>query len=231
MKVAIIQSNYLPWKGYFDIIQDVDVFCFYDEVKYTKNDWRNRNKIYTKNGLQWLTIPISKDAVKLKIGEVNIEDPSWQLLHHKILQLAYKNAPYFKQLEYFLDEFYIKNQWSSLSELNQHTTKSISKFLKINTEFVNSKDYDLRGDRVNRLINLLTDLNATEYISGPSAKSYLEGCEELFQKNNIKLTFKSYGNYLPYQQLNNPFEHFVSIVDLIANVSESEIEKYIKASS
>src|SRR5213075_1126236 len=103
MKVVILQSNYIPWKGYFDLIHDADVFVFYDEVKYTKNDWRNRNKIYTKNGLQWLTIPIGNEAVKSKISEVGLTSSQWQSQHRKAIELGYANAKYFEQLEPVLD--------------------------------------------------------------------------------------------------------------------------------
>lgn len=227
MKAAIIQSNYLPWKGYFDIINDADVFCFYDEMKYTKNDWRNRNKIYSKNGLHWLTIPINKDAVKQKISEVRLEDSAWQNLHYTTLVNSYSRASYFSQLEFFLNDFYKDHTWNYLSELNQYSIKKIAEYLGIKTKFVNSKDYDLRGDRIERLINLLKDLGATEYISGPSAKDYLKGSENLFEQNNIKLTFKDYSGYPPYKQLSEPFENFVSIVDTIANVEKSDISTYI----
>lgn len=227
MKVAIIQSNYLPWKGYFDIIHDADVFCFYDEMKYTKNDWRNRNKIYSKNGLHWLTIPIYRDAVKEKISEVKLEDASWQSLHYTTLVTSYSKAPYFSQLESFLHDFYRDHTWHYLSELNHYSIKKIAEYLGIKTKFVNSKDFNLRGDRVERLIILLKDLGATEYISGPSAKDYLKGSEHLFEVNNIKLTFKDYVGYPAYRQLAEPFENYVSIVDTIANVAKVELNKYI----
>jgi hypothetical protein len=228
IKAAIIQSNYIPWKGYFDIINDVDVFCFYDEVKYTKNDWRNRNKIYSKNGLHWITIPIPKDAVRLKISEVIITDKSWQEQHYKMLMTTYGGAPYFSQLEYFMNELFVKNKWENLSELNQFSIKLISEYIGIKTEFVNSKGYKLSGNRVERLINLVKDLGGSEYISGPSAKDYLQNFEHLFEENNIKLTYKEYPVYPDYKQLRLPFEHFVSILDLIANIEQNEILKYMK---
>nr|MCU0390445.1 WbqC family protein [Thermoflexibacter sp.] len=104
MKVAVLQSNYLPWKGYFDIIGSVDAFIFYDEVQYTKNDWRNRNKLYGANGEFWLTIPIDKNAVKQKISEVKIGNSTWQSQHFKSIYLTYKRAPYFSQIEALLHE-------------------------------------------------------------------------------------------------------------------------------
>lgn len=227
MKAAILQSSYIPWKGYFDIINDVDIFCFYDEVKYTKNDWRNRNKIYPKSGIQWLTIPIAKDAVKLKISEVRITDEKWQDLHHKSLKFSYNGAPYFAQLKNFMEELYLKNQWEYLSVLNQHSIKMISGYLGIKTRFIDSSELNLRGDRVERLINILKDLGADEYLSGPSAKDYLSGHEHLFTESGIFLKYKDYSAYKPYKQLTEPFEHFVSIFDMIANVSKESILSHI----
>lgn len=227
MKTAILQSSYIPWKGYFDIINDVDVFCFYDEVKYTKNDWRNRNKIYPKSGIQWLTIPISKDAVKHRISEVNITDEKWQDLHNKTLSLSYCNAPFYEQLKYFMDAIYQAKKWDSLSELNQQSIKLISEFIGIKTKFVDSSEFDLRGDRVERLVNLIKDMGATEYLSGPSARDYLKGNEQVFSDSNIKLHYKDYSGYPPYKQLCSPFEHYVSIFDLIANIKQEDIRQYI----
>jgi hypothetical protein len=225
MKVVILQSNYIPWRGYFDLINEADVFCFYDEVKYTKNDWRNRNKIYTKNGLQWLTIPIDKTAVKLKISEVELPN-GWEQVHANILRLAYGRAPQFKQLERVISEVYDESS-KYLSEFNQRSIKYISGQLGIKTKFVSSGDYDLKGERVERLIGLLKDIGATEYISGPSAKDYLQNYEHLFPENGIQLTYKKYGPYLPYKQLSEPFEPAVSVLDLIANVPYEEIGKYL----
>lgn len=227
MKAAILQSSYIPWKGYFDIINDVDIFCFYDEVKYTKNDWRNRNKIYSGNGLQWLTIPIPKQAVKLKIAEVEIHDNKWQELHYKMLQSAYGGAPYYSQLGNFIDLIYRQNNWQNLSDLNRFIIKLISEYLGIKTKFVNSSEFKLKGDRVERLINILKDLGTDEYLSGPAAKDYLTGHEHLFEDNNIVLKYKDYSGYKPYKQLAEPFEHFVSIFDMIANIEQNEINTHI----
>src|SRR5260221_6471550 len=227
MKVVVLQSNYLPWKGYFDLIHDADTFIFYDEVKYTKNDWRNRNKIYSKNGLQWLTIPIEKEAVKLKISEVCFKNELWQQLHLDSLYYAYKKAKFFNQLEELLFDFYKEKKWMTLSEFNQYSIQKISKYLGIKTRFTNSKNFILQGGRVDRLIDLLGQVGATQYISGPSAKDYLNESEHLFLERNIELKFKSYVGYPAYPQRSLPFENSVSIIDLIANVNKDEIPNYI----
>ncbi len=227
MKVVILQSNYIPWKGYFDLIHDADIFVFYDEVQFTKNDWRNRNKLYTKNGIQWLSIPIAKDAVKKNISAVELTDPHWQVQHLKSIKLGYRGAEFFHQLEPILDFLYLENHWTNLSELNQEATKYIASYLGITTQFINSKDLILEGDRVEKLINMLKQLNATEYISGPAAINYISNAVDLFSSNNIKLTFKDYSNYPVYKQFNNTFENAVSILDLLAHVEKSKITNYI----
>ena len=226
-KVAILQSNYIPWKGYFDVIHDVDIFVYYDEVQYTKNDWRNRNRIYSKNGLQWITIPISKQAVKQTISQVVMENSEWQKLHFKSIYYSYKQAPFFHQLEPLLHEVYIDTQWRSLVDINRHLIETIARMIGIKTIFLSSKDFELQGDRVDRLIYLLQQLHANQYLSGPSAKHYLEKHEHKFAENDIILTYKDYSSYPVYDQLSAPFEQAVSILDMIANIELSKISDYI----
>jgi WbqC-like protein family len=226
VKVVVLQSNYIPWKGYFDLIHDADVFVFYDEVQYTKNDWRNRNRIYTKNGLQWLTIPVNKEAVNGKISEVKLST-DWQELHYKSLYLGYKSAPHFAQLELLINDYLKEKKWQSLKELNQYLIVKISGLIGIKTRFLDSANYRLEGDKIDKLIDLVAQVGGTEYISGPSGMNYLSEAAPLFEAKNIKLTFKKYGNYVPYTQLKDPFEQAVSILDLVANIPFSEIKKHI----
>ena len=218
MRAVVLQSSYLPWKGYFDLVQSADVFVFYDEVQYTKNDWRNRNRICSKNGVQWLTIPVSRDSVKLKISEVRLPDARWQRDHFKTLVQSYRPAPYFHQIEPLLHEFYLARTWTHLSHLNRHAIELIARLLDLTTCFLDSKDFRLEGDRVARLVNLLQQIGATEYLSGPSARAYLAGHEGLFEQAGIRLLFKSYEGYPEYPQLHQPFEHAVSILDVLANL-------------
>jgi hypothetical protein len=227
MRAVVLQSNYLPWKGYFDLIQSADVFVYYDEVQYTKNDWRNRNRICSKNGLQWLTIPISRDAVKLKISEVRLPGARWQNDHFKTLSCSYRPARCFHQIEPLLNEFYLGRTWTHLSQLNRHCIESIAHLLELSTRFVDSKDFRLEGDRVLRLVNLLQQVGATEYLSGPSARAYLAGQEALFDRAGIRLLFKSYERYPEYPQLQMPFEHAVSIIDVLANVELKDCRRCI----
>jgi hypothetical protein len=216
MKVAVIQSNYIPWKGYFDIIHDADVFVFHDDLQYTKNDWRNRNKIKTPNGLKWLSIPVGSSEARL-ICEVRLPNDGWAKEHWRKLEASYGKAPFFKTYEPFFQELYFGRQWETLSAFNQCLIRSIaSELLGIETEFHDSREYALKTARLDRLLELLEKIGAEEYISGPSAATYIE--PERFAQANIKLTYKDYSNYPEYPQLYPPFEHAVSIVDLLFQV-------------
>lgn len=213
MKVAVIQSNYIPWKGYFDIIHDVDVFYFYDNVQYTKRDWRNRNKIKTDQGMKWLTIPVGSSTDRL-ICEVVINDHNWALRHWKTICHYYSRAPYFKLYRDFFEYVYLDKKWDNLSQINQYLVKKISSdFLKMNTEFVDLSGVDVSGRKLERLINIVRMSGTDEYVSGPMAKDYIN--EKCFNDIGIKLTYKDYSGYPEYPQFHPPFEHFVSIIDLL----------------
>ena len=184
-KVAILQSNYIPWRGYFDLISSVDEFVIFDEVQYTKNDWRNRNKIKTKDGSQWITVPVSvKGKFLQKISDAQIKNNYWQAKHWKTIKHNYFKTPYFPELE-----------------------------------------NDLKNGQTEKLVNICLDLNADEYISGPSAKNYIN--DSVFNKNNIKLTYADYSNYPKYEQQFGDFIDNLSILDLVFNCGKSSY-KYMK---
>jgi hypothetical protein len=214
-KVAVIQSSYIPWKGYFDIIHDVDLFIFYDDVQYTKNDWRNRNKIKTAHGVHWLTIPVGSPEQRL-IYEVELNDNHWPRKHWATIQQSYSKRPYFKQYQDFFEHVYVKAKWTNLSVLNQFLIKTISsEFLDIKTEFRESREFCLTGQKGDRLLDLLQQAGTTLYISGPSAKDYLD--ERRLVDTGIKLVYKDYSGYPEYPQPFPPFEHQVSILDVLFN--------------
>jgi hypothetical protein len=214
-KVAILQSNYIPWKGYFDIIRSVDLFIFHDDLQYTKGDWRNRNKIKTPNGIKWLTIPCGTNEKRL-ICEVEITDHSWQKQHWNLIQMSYKKSEYFSVYKSFFEDIFLGENWKNLSDFNQTIIKKISKeILNIDTEFDDSRRYELKEKKGDRVIELLKKANAEYYLSGPAAKDYIN--EKVFKENNISLEWMDYSNYPEYTQLYPPFEHFVSIIDLIFN--------------
>jgi hypothetical protein len=213
--IAVIQSNYIPWKGYFDIIHDADLFIFYDDVQYTKNDWRNRNQVKSPQGLFWLTIPVGKREDRL-ICEVTFQDSFWRKKHWQVIEQWYHNAPYYNLYLEFFQRFFGENACESLSDFNQGLIKTIStQFLGINTRFEDSRSYNLQGKKLDRLIDLLIKAGATRYISGPSAKDYID--QQKFIDAGIELVYKDYSGYPEYPQLYPPFTHKVSILDLLLN--------------
>ncbi|RUL73100.1 WbqC family protein [Dyella choica] len=213
--VGAVQSSYLPWKGYFDIIQNVDTFVFYDDVQFTKSDWRSRNRVKTPNGPLWLSIPAGPSIDRL-ICEVELRSHDWQRKHWTSIKQSYAKAPYFKMYQKVFEDIYLGHYWRSLSELNQFIIRTIAKdILGINTQFRDSREFGLQGKRQDRLLNLLRSLGATHYVSGPSAQDYID--QKAFEEAGIHLGYHSYSGYPEYPQLYPPFEHQVSVLDLIFN--------------
>ena len=213
-KVAILQSNYIPWKGYFDMIASVDEFILYDDVQFTKNDWRNRNRIKTPQGTQWITIPVGQDIDRL-IRDVHLKDSQWQIKHWKILESNYCRSSHFSEIAELIKPMYHEREHRNLSALNREFIQVVCNFLRINTKISNSWDYDLKPGRSERLVDLCEQVGATEYISGPAAKGYLK--ENLFSEIGVNVVWFDYSGYPEYRQLWGNFVHSVSIVDLLFN--------------
>ena len=212
-RVAVLQSNYIPWKGYFDIIHDVDLFVFHDDVQYTKGDWRNRNRIKTPQGLEWLTIPVGTCENRL-ICEVEIKDPSWAAAHWRRIRQHYGRAPHFERYRPYLEGVYLGSRWTNLSHLNQHLIRGITRdLLGVHTEFGDSRDYQLEGKKLERLLDLLRKTGAGLYVSGPAAKSYLAPSQ--LEEIGVRLLWKDYLGYPEYPQFFPPFTHQVTILDLL----------------
>ena len=211
--VAVIQSSYLPWKGYFDIIHDADVFVFYDDVKYTKNDWRNRNRVKMNDQVVWLTIPIGKDAVHQRICDVTIQPGDWQEKHWRTIRQCYGKCEFFHEYAPVFEQIFCRRQWTSLSELNQALIRQICEWLKIDSQLVDSREFPREGSKQDALIALLKKVDATDYVSGPAAGDYIDPM--VFEREGIELTFKDYGNYPEYPQGEGGFEHGVSVIDLL----------------
>jgi hypothetical protein len=215
-KVAILQSNYIPWKGYFDLINAVDEFVLYDSAQYTHGDWRNRNRIKTPNGLQWLTIPVNAPFERsLPICEVQVlnERFRWQEKHWKSLVTNYSKAPYFNFYREIFEQLYIAKEYHFLSEVNETFIRAIAGILGIKTKISLWREFEYAGDRSERLLQICKQAGATTYLSGPAAKSYLN--EDIFSEANIKVEWMNYAGYPEYPQFYPPFSHEVSILDLL----------------
>ena len=228
-KVVITQSNYIPWKGYFDMIASSDELIVYDDMQYTRRDWRNRNKIKTPQGLQWLTVPVaSRGNYHQIIRETKINGTQWPLAHWKALELNYARSKSFDEISEWLQPIYCEKEFSYISELNRYFISQICNYLGIETRISCSWDYTLISGRTERLVDLCVQAGATEYISGPAAKGYVD--ENLFQEKNIKLTWFDYSGYSEYSQLWGSFEHSVSILDLLFNCGKDS-RMYLKFAS
>jgi hypothetical protein len=214
MKVVILQSNYLPWRGYFDLIHDADLFVFHDDLQYTKNDWRNRNRIKTARGPVWLTIPVGTSEDR-RIDEVPLPaDREWAVRHWRLLEENYRHAPHFDRYAPFFRDLYAHPGPGGLSAFNQRLIQHIAwDFLGLTTRFDNSARYGLTSQKQQRVLDLLRAVGASTYVSGPAAKDYLE--PGAFAAAGIELAWKDYAGYPAYPQFHPPFEGALSIVDLL----------------
>lgn len=226
MKLGVIQSNYIPWRGYFDFIASVDTFVIYDDVQYSKGSWRNRNQLKFSDGLKWITLPV-KVNLGMNINEVKIDhSKNWQHLHREQLKTALARAPFFREAMDIWETCISFND-AYLSHLNERLIKSICEYLSIRTTIVRSEAYDLSGNQTDRLMDLFKKMKATCYLSGAAADSYLDFA--LFKKNNISLLYKAY-DYEAYPQLHEGFSGTVSILDLIANHGKGSVG-FLRSSS
>jgi hypothetical protein len=226
-KVAVVQSNYIPWKGYFDLINLVDEFILFDDMQYTKRDWRNRNRIKTPDGPLWVTIPVMvKGRYHQAIRETVISDREWNLRHWKTIVHAYSRAPYFNTYRELFEGLYLRCSEEYLSQINHRFLAAICRLLGIDTRLSWSMDYDLIDGKTERLVHLCRQAGASEYISGPTAKGYID--EQLFAEHGIAVSYIDYAGYPEYGQLFAPFEHRVSIIDLVFNTGP-DAPKYMKS--
>ncbi len=216
MKCVILQPSYIPWRGYFDQINRADIFVFYDDVQYDKHGWRNRNQIKTSRGRQWLTIPVHSHAVvekSIPIKQVEIDwTKPWNTSHWKALTFAYGRAPFFRDFTALLEPFYRRHD-VYLADFTIELTIALARTLGIgHTRFMRSSEMESTGQKTDRLIQILVQLGANHYISGPSAKDYIE--KEKFASAGITLEYMDY-NYPEYPQLFAPFDPNLSILDLL----------------
>jgi hypothetical protein len=225
--VAVIQSNYIPWKGYFDIVGLADELILYDEVQYTKNDWRNRNRIKTPNGLTWLTIPVKHSGrFGQRICDTEVRDSLWRRKHWLSLAQSYAKAPFFEYYRADFEEAYLHRDESMLSQINRIFIELVCRLLGIGTRISWSMQYESGTGRSERLVNLCKAVGGTEYFSGPAARSYID--PEVFERGGITLRYMDYSGYPAYPQLHGEFEHAVSILDLLFNTGPQAL-RYMKS--
>lgn len=226
-RVGMVQSSYVPWKGFFDLIDRCDEFLLLDEAQYTRRDWRNRNKIKTAAGVQWLTIPVVvKGRYHQRIDEVEISDRDWARTHLRTILQAYASAPYLEPHRPWLEDAYGRaGELERLSDVNRLFLTEACERLGIRTTIRWSTDYESRGTKTERLASLCEAAGATEYLSGPSARVYLD--EERFAAAGIAVSYMDYAGYLEYSQPHPPFEHGVSVLDLLL-CTGPDARRYLK---
>jgi hypothetical protein len=213
-KVAIVQSNYIPWKGYFDLIASVDEFVLYDDMQYTRRDWRNRNRIKTPQGPQWLTVPVrASGRYHQTILETEIDGTDWAGDHWRALTLNYRRAPHFEAIAGWLEPIYLGAPHTHLSALNRQLIEAVCAYLGITTVLRNSWDYTLADGKSERLADLVRQAGGTDYVSGPAARDYLD--EAVFAERGLRVHWFDYGGYPTYPQLWGDFVHELSVLDLL----------------
>lgn len=231
MKLGVIQSNYVPWRGYFDLIDSVDRFVVYDDAGYSKNTYRNRNQLKFPGGLRWITVPVHAH-VNQPIDEVTLAESGtgkarpWREEHERLIRGSLEGAPHFS------DALAVWKAGASaacerLHELNVRLIRAVCEYLGVKTPLEDSRRYAPQGQGTARLVDLLVKAGATSYISGPTGKGYID--ESLFAKNGIRLEWKSY-DYADYPQSHGPFVGTVSVLDLIAHCGPDS-RRYLKSRS
>jgi hypothetical protein len=227
-RVAIVQSCYIPWKGYFDLINMVDELILYDDRQYTRRDWRNRNRIKTAQGSQWLTIPVQvKGRYEQRIDETLVSDSNWAERHWTTLRHAYATTPHFDDYRDQIAGLYtaLKTE-PRLSEINRRLLEEVCSLLGIETTLSWSTDYEAGGAKTERLVSLCRAARADSYLSGPLAREYLE--EERFAEAGVGLEYMEYSDYPEYPQVHPPFDHNVTVLDLLFHTGQ-EAPKYMKS--
>jgi hypothetical protein len=212
--IAILQSNYIPWKGYFDLIAAVDEFVLFDDVQYTRRDWRNRNRVIVDGVARWLTIPVaSKGNYDESINSIKVVDRGWAQKHWATLRHSYGKTAFFERCADPLDEAYRRaGTLDYLSEINRLFLDAICALLGVAPIFTRSEQIPrLAATPTGRLVEICTARGASDYLSGPAARAYIE--RDAFAAASIRLCYADYRSYPVYDQGRSDFEHGVSVLD------------------
>lgn len=227
--IAILQSNYIPWKGYFDIINSVDEFLIFDEAQFTRRDWRNRNKIIVNGAPIWLTIPVaSKGRYEAPIREMEVGSADWAEKHWTSIRLAYARAPHFALYAGALEAAYTEAaRLTHLTAINEKFLHLLMGWLGITTPISRTDDVPRLADNpTGRLVEICVARGAARYLSGPAAKDYIENAQ--FEAAGVALGYADYSGYPRYVQASTSFEHGVSALDLLFHLGP-EARQHLKS--
>ena len=216
--VIIRQPGYLPNLGFFKKIQSSDTFVFLDDVQFEKDSFDNRNRIRTKDGTTWLTVPIKRPVFKKKFNEILISnDIDWHLKHLSIIEEAYHTTPFFTTYWYSLQKILDKN-WTKLIDLNIELIRYFMSALNLTTYTINSSTLKIPSNKSQKLLDICKHLDASCYISGKLGKDYLD--EEIFHNSGIKIIYENF-QHPAYKQIHGNFIENMSILDLLFNEGEN----------
>jgi hypothetical protein len=220
--VVILQPGYLPWLGFFDQMCKSDVFVIYDDVQFDKHGWRNRNRIKTPQGVQWLTIPVlTKGRGKQINKDVLINNADrWSNRHISALIQNYSKAPFFQSYIGLFEEIYARN-WKYLIDLNMAVIRGLMREIGLERKIVFSSELGIPGGKTDRLVAMCANLGAQTFLEGDAGQSYLD--DSLFRANHIRVEFHRY-NHPVYRQLYGDFVSHLSVVDLLLNHGSGSLE-------
>jgi hypothetical protein len=220
---VILQPSYLPWLGYFAQMRRCDVFIYYDDVQYDKHSWRNRNRVKTAQGPQWLTVPVlTHGRDKPLIRDVEVDNRSnWRKKHLETLRQSYARAPYFKQYLPVFEEAYSRS-YSRLLDLNLALMGVLCEVLGLRRETRLASELGCeKSSPVGRLIGLCHAVGATTFYEGASGKEYIDDSE--FARSGLRIEYQDY-QHPTYEQQHGEFAPYLSIVDLLFNCGPRSLE-------
>ena len=228
--IGALQPGYLPWIGFFDQVFHADLFILFDDLDYTKKDWRNRNRIKGPNGVQWLTVPVQHPSGR-KIHQVKIDEAqNWQHVHWKTIVHCYGKAPYFTRYRDTYREIYQK-EWTNLRDLDVHLIRILLREFGIRTKIVLSSAVGLEKKfckgkprdhfATRRIVHLMNHFGAQRFLQGQAGKNYVQ--EEILKEAGITIGYQSF-EPKPYPQLFGPFIPCLSAIDLLFNCGPDSLE-------
>ncbi|MFZ5652548.1 MAG: WbqC family protein [Bacillota bacterium] len=222
MIIGILQPGYLPWLGFFEQLYRSDIFVIYDDVQYDKNGWRNRNRIKTPNGIQWLTVPVLlKGDSKSLIRDVKINNQeSWRKKHCQSIKTNYSKSKFYNHYFYLFEKVYSK-EWNFLIDLDMELIYVLCDLLGLKRKIVYSSDLGVQGDKNERLIKICKKFGASIFYEGHAGKDYID--KKVFIESGIEVKFQDY-RHPEYNQLYGDFVPYLSVIDLLFNEGDSSLK-------
>ena len=225
-KLAIMQPTFLPWLGYFAMIDDVDIFVFLDDVQFSKQSWQNRSRMKSAQGTLTLTVPCKRK--RAPICSVQIDNPNVYRKLMRSIELSYSKAPFRMGIVAVLEKIFAQKH-INLGSLNRALISEISKFLGIETYCISSSKLGVQASSKSmRLLQICDTIGADTYLSAPGSFDYLRQ-ENPFESSQINLRFFSFMHPV-YPQLHGTFEPYLSIIDAIANIGTVETLRLMRSS-